>query len=518
VALFLTSKNPADASTAVAVTDALQALAGGVDRLTVVAGTALHERLGTDPNEAITGCGAQLSCITALGADADVDAILVGRLGTTGGATRIQFLGVETGSEIIDRRVQLEIASLHDLDPALRERFEPLFGVPLPPAGPAAEPEPEAAQQPPIARCGMAVGVVRIRPAETLEWEPLTEGRALHVGDVIETGDAANARVDYVSGKQLEIAPGSVVAIDAPGGAERTEQISIRAGTVRGVVDEGQGEILVRAPDGEHVTLAPEAGSGKLAYRVGVRKGKTLEVAVREGRGLVRGAAGETTTLAAGSAQDVARGKLIGRAVELPDFPRLVSPGVDATVGYRNQMSLSLKWKPVSGAAGYHVQVADDQSFQHLRVDELSGATRWIFEPPAAGTYYWRVATHGRRGGRESEFGFSRRVYVTPGETRLDLLVAPADGSVLEFPANQPRFVTFTWRAAVPPAPYVLLVSEYEDIRHKPTVRITTKAQEVMTRQIPPGYYYWGVYVQRGKTFNPIFKTPRKLTVSQDGS
>lgn len=517
VAIFLTSKNPADANTAVAITDTIESMARDVDELDVVTGESLRQRLGRDPNDAITGCGAQLTCISALAATAAVEAILFGRLGTTGDAIRIQFLGIEAGTEQIDRRLQLEVASLHELEPVLREKFEPLFGVSLPPGGPPIAPIPRAAERLPIGHCDSAVGPARIRPAETLQWEALADGRALYVGDIIETGESAMARVAYVSGKQLQIAPSSVVVMEPPDRADGNEQISIQAGTVRGIVEEGQGEIRIRAPDGDQLSLSPEAGSGKLAYRIGVRADKTLEVAVREGRGVVRSGVGQTATLAAGSARDVAQGQLVGEVVELPAFPGLVSPGVDATVRYREQLSLALKWKAISGAVAYHVQVAEDQSFQHLRIDEVSGAPRWIFEPPAAGTYYWRVATKGK-GGRESEFGFSRRLYVTPGERGLDLLVAPADGAELEFPANQPRFISFTWRAAVPPAPYVLLVSEYEDVRHKPTVRITTKAQEVMTRQIPPGYYYWGVYLQRGGAFTPIFKVPRKLTVSQPAS
>ena len=62
VALVLTSKNPADASTAVAITDELARLAGDVDGLTVLTGAALHERSGSDANEELTACGANLGC------------------------------------------------------------------------------------------------------------------------------------------------------------------------------------------------------------------------------------------------------------------------------------------------------------------------------------------------------------------------------------------------------------------------------------------------------------------------
>ena len=54
VALCLTAKSEADARTAAAIVDELGKLAGRVPELTVLSGTALHDRLDADPGAAKT--------------------------------------------------------------------------------------------------------------------------------------------------------------------------------------------------------------------------------------------------------------------------------------------------------------------------------------------------------------------------------------------------------------------------------------------------------------------------------
>jgi hypothetical protein len=42
---------------------------------------------------------------------------------------------------------------------------------------------------------------------------------------------------------------------------------------------------------------------------------------------------------------------------------------------------------------------------------------------------------------------------------------------------------------------------------------VTTTAQEVSTRQLDLGDYYWGVYVERGGKRKPIFQKAHKVSI-----
>lgn len=80
-------------------------------------------------------------------------------------------------------------------------------------------------------------------------------------------------------------------------------------------------------------------------------------------------------------------------------IPTLIEPREEDVVDGRR---VAFSWKPVSSAEDYRVQVAVDQSFEELIVDEPAGLqTRLVLEdafPTDAKTYFWRVISRDQDG------------------------------------------------------------------------------------------------------------------------
>ena len=512
VALVFVGHSEADRALAVQAAGLLDELAASCPQLDLVHAAKMAPQAGTEIEELAESCGADLRCLGELATRVESDELIVARAVSTADGALLQFLSIPAGGRQVERRAQVPIDSVEGIRAELASSFEAITGAALPAA--SAAPPPQLNGKEPVAKCISAAGTVRVRRGEGLHWEELKANAPLWVGDLIESGAASTATIRYASGVSFELAPSSLVVVEGSqvaGAAEGREQITVRAGSIRGTTADESSPILVRTPDGESIELAAH-GSAPVAYRVGVRDGQKVEVAVSQGEALVK-AGTRSAVLRAGTAQDVRRGAFVGATVKLPDFPALQAPGVDATVQLDSELEIELQWGAVAKVAEYHIQVAKDPSFQHLLVDAASPAESWMFRPGGVGTLYWRVASRDSQG-RESDFGFARRLIVTP-EQIPDLLLTPAAGAALRFAPYTPRFVTFSWRAALPPASYVLVVAAEPDLLAGPVLSITTQAQKVSTRQLAPGTYYWGVFAEREGRRKPIFREPRLLSLTE---
>ncbi len=451
----------------------------------------------------VARCGADKACLGALATVWEVDELVVCRLLTRPPGLVLQYLALRRGDGALLRSAQDATPDRAGLEARLAASYQQIFGV-----VPQARSRAAAVAPGEIARCETLAGVARVRRATTLTWEPLVPGAPLYVGDVLETTDG-EVVIAYRSGAMGTLAPRSLLVLESGAGTAGVgEQVSLRAGGFSG---RGAG-LRVRQGDDEAVAITASDATEPLEYRIGVRDGGALEVALRKGKGTLRAASGATVTLQAGEAQDIAAGVLRGTVAKLADFPRLISPGIDATVERIEELAVELRWAAVPKVTTYRLQVATDQSFVHPLVDEQVRAPPYSFLPPTEGTYHWRIASLGTDG-RLGEYGFVRRLYVV-AEQIPDLLIAPPDDATLAFGGKAVRFVTFSWRAAVPPAPYRLVVTPDPELTEEPALSIVTTSQNVMTRQLEPGIYYWGVFIERTGREKPIFQHARRLTLT----
>jgi len=70
---------------------------------------------------------------------------------------------------------------------------------------------------------------------------------------------------------------------------------------------------------------------------------------------------------------------------------KLMPPSLRKPDGDDNK--LYLEWEPMKGAAGYHLQIARDEAFGSIIIDQTPGESKLVLEnPPEPGKYYMRVA------------------------------------------------------------------------------------------------------------------------------
>ncbi|MCE1225095.1 MAG: FecR domain-containing protein [Geobacteraceae bacterium] len=70
---------------------------------------------------------------------------------------------------------------------------------------------------------------------------------------------------------------------------------------------------------------------------------------------------------------------------------KLMPPSLHKPDG--NDNKLYLEWEPMKGASGYHLQIARDEAFGTIIIDQMPAASKLVLEnPPEPGRYYMRVA------------------------------------------------------------------------------------------------------------------------------
>lgn len=369
-----------------------------------------------------------------------------------------------------------------------------------------------------IATCAEVKGDAQVRRAGKPYWEPLTEGGTLRDGDWVRTLAATHARIEFVQGGSLELSENAVVVIEIPPAAEvpagvaPAPRVSVEAGEVQAKPAAGKGDddlapLLLRTADGKTTVLQPDKGAGRTEFRVSASDAG-VAVAVTRGQATLR-SGGATVAVPQGSAALVG-GEEPPVAVELPEFPPSVSPGIDARVLYEEGITNTrLVWSPMPGATGYRIQLARDLSFTiQARIIDLT-LTSFALKPESKGLYVWRVATKAPNG-VVGEYGFARRIFFEAEEPK-ELLLGPEDGTTVSY-AGAPISIGFTWLTAAQNPSYRLMVSKGADPQVEPVVNVVTQAQRADVNALQAGEYRWGVYVD-GRVLKPLFLKPRRLVV-----
>lgn len=368
-------------------------------------------------------------------------------------------------------------------------------------------------------------GTVEVRRSRSLRWERARPGSTLYARDSVRTGQDGFARVTLRgTNSAMELGADSLVIIEPPARPApavargsvppQDDQRPVPAavarvdrGTVTGVLPEGAAPLALETPDGTRTLLS--AGNGEaVPFRARLRKDGTLELAVFKGPARVQGR-GEAVELSPGQAVDVAAGGAVARPVDLPSYPDLVGPLVDAKV--RTGQPVVLSWSKVPEAAAYRVQLSGAVGFVPLVLDRLSDRPQTTLDPlQRPQTLYWRVCSVDGAG-REGEFGFARRFHVQQGGA-VQALLEPADGARVEY-VRRPLPIDFSWRGSGRGSRYRLVVGRAPELSRRPVVRRVTRDAAVTVPGLGQGTYYWGVYRLTGDKPEPLFYRPFRLRV-----
>lgn len=168
--------------------------------------------------------------------------------------------------------------------------------------------------------------------------------------------------------------------------------------------------------------------------------------------------------------------------------PALIAPADSATIVPQSPL---FSWSDVSGATGYHLQVATSTAFTTLLTNDstitATSAQRGPY--PYGARLYWRVRT--RTGTVSGEFSAHRVFTVMLQPPGTPGLLTPANNAV-----NQPVEVVARWSAAFLAAHYTVEVA-YDTLMSNIFLRDTTIADTVAVLRVPPSSpCYWRVYAR----------------------
>lgn len=341
--------------------------------------------------------------------------------------------------------------------------------------------------------------------------------------DALKTGRAAAASVRFLAGGRLEVEEQSLVVIEAqpqpspaapPGKASPPvasgRVARVEQGTVRGISEPGA-PVTVVTPDGQRTSIVAE-GKEAVPFRVRVRPGGKLEVAVLKGSAKVSTAGAEAVTVKEQQAVEVS-GRRVSAPAPLPGFPELLSPSVDEK--FHAGIRVPLRWRTVAGAALYRVQVSDSIGFERRLADETVTVAEYNLAGPTPGrTYVWRVSSVDAAG-REGEFGYARRFeVVTAAPPPAAGLVGPPDNAGFQV-AGAPRPITFSWNGEA--EQYELVIARASSLSVGTSV-LRRRLKGVTTFSVSTlaaGTYFWGVYAVAPGARRPLFEKARRLLVAR---
>jgi hypothetical protein len=351
-----------------------------------------------------------------------------------------------------------------------------------------------------VATTADVIGTVEVRRKGSATWEKVAVGTTLRERDWVRTSKASFARVRFGERGFVDLREDTTIIVDTA--------IKVEAGTLTGRAEPGKAALVVKADDGSQATIAAVDGNEPAEFRLTPNKNKGLEVAVMRGAARVSTSSGERS-LRAGQASDIADNNA-GDVVDLIAFPRSLSPGIDARFLFVKDKSAKLTWQNVPGASRYHVQIARDTEFREMlmAIDTMSTSTTFL--PDRVGVYAWRVAARDKTE-RLGEYGFARRIYFEENPPK-DLLLAPVDGAKVGFSDAYPR-IEFSWQTPGDATQFKLVVGKGSMPTIDAVVTIATNEQRVEIGTLREGAYRWGVYAVRDGLEEPIFISPRVLTI-----
>jgi hypothetical protein len=350
-------------------------------------------------------------------------------------------------------------------------------------------------RMPPGTRIRVPMAWIRVTPAQVevvatqgesylyrngaAEVQRLAAGQRITLGDRLETGTEASVALRFADGSRLTVHGDARLDFDHLSAYGETGMADTRMHLQRGEVDAASPPAAGPGARFDIRTPAAVTAVRGTGYRVATTAdGQSARLEVLKGRVAVSGA-GKRRTVPAGRGTRVERG-------HPPPPPRRLLPAPDlAQLPQRlERLSWPLTWAPLSGAAGYRVQVADRADFATLLWERSLDGTRALFPDLPDGEYYVRVR------GRDAQGleGFD-------AVQRLELDARPQPPVLLQpmpdriFRDTQPRL---RWTGAEEAHSYRLQVADLEDfVRPLADIEGLTATDIAVPGVSGYGRFYW---------------------------
>ena len=264
-------------------------------------------------------------------------------------------------------------------------------------------------------------GRVEIRRGDRGEWEAARSRMVVYAGDYIKASDNASAEVMMVDGTLFTVQPLTVVLVDRSRSmmglrAERT--LSLESGWVN----------LSTSGAGSRVTTPKaEARVDQRSEAIVAFDESTNEARFASYRGQMQVAAESGVTRDVGELEQVVQsGDRLSAPRKIPDAPLVIAPEDNFEIEL-NRDRLALRWRAVTGAAGYDLQVSHNRLFVANIIDvENRSRTTATIGLKRPGSYVWRVSARDREGAKGPWSPTYRfRVVGEGGSVRTSSLTSP---------------------------------------------------------------------------------------------
>jgi hypothetical protein len=292
------------------------------------------------------------------------------------------------------------------------------------------QPPPQTTPAMTTAQFTAIAGTVKWRRASTFDWVAADKSTALRKGDQVQTLPNSTAEITFFDGTVIHVRSESLIQIEESaqeaGGARRVKT-KISSGEVNFTT--AKQNVPGSQTEFSTATFRANAGSDTQGSVSTDEKSGQGEVKIFRGVGTVNTKDGQTVSVAQNTALPVSAEGKAGPAIKLPDSPALQAPPHQAEISYPDPAHATtlLAWKPVPGAASYHVVLDTTAIFNKPIVDTRDPRVAQVeVRGLEIGKYYWRVAAIDREAHEGAFSDFARFTVTKPAGPVAGTALPPA--------------------------------------------------------------------------------------------
>ena len=238
-------------------------------------------------------------------------------------------------------------------------------------------------KQQPVPAIVIAVsGATRLIRADGTTEKPEI-GTKLYSGDRILTGDRQNLRMQFADKSELQVLAGSEVILDKLSHHKQTGMVDTRIRLNTGSVNTW---VKKQKTDSHYQIKTPAA--------ITAVRGTSYRLSTDEHQVSRTEVTGGTVAVAAGDVERAVEdgyGIVAEKDKPLPKPVKLLSSPQVTIEQLTDSLAVRLMWKPLDGAKYYRYQVAADEAFNDIRLNDTTTATSVEVNDLQTGHYYLHV-------------------------------------------------------------------------------------------------------------------------------
>jgi len=255
---------------------------------------------------------------------------------------------------------------------------------------------------------------VKLKSSDGIAWNTVTAGVPLFDRDAVQTFKGSSAKIIFDKSNRLIMEENSLIIIKRMEKDvfrnERRSQVIVVDGELRGTVSASGEEGLQVEVITPGAVARVKSRDEPVKFSVKVNPDKSSTLVVFSGQAELV-SMGEHIIIKSNQSVTATQGVAPSEVVPLPGRVKLIRPFQRKDFNYRDlPPRVKFRWGAVESATGYRIQVALDQEFQQLLVDEVVKETEFFHGNLYRGQYFWRAKAI--RGWVEGKYATARRLNI----------------------------------------------------------------------------------------------------------